>query len=87
MNSDTFLTDILKERLQSKPEPIPGDAPSVAHALVERVLSQAEKGNVDALALIWNRIEGDRSIANYSVAEFIKPLVLKTSSGDIELNS
>jgi hypothetical protein len=55
--SDAFLTEILKERLKSN-QPRVIDHKSVAGALVEHVLIAAERGNVAAMSLIWDRVEG-----------------------------
>ena len=85
MNSDNFLTDILKERLQSKPEPKPGrpeDEPSVAHVLVERLMNQVDRGNVDAMALIWDRIEGPAYIVHEDEEE---PLIDRLAKARPEL--
>jgi hypothetical protein len=79
--SDTFLTDILKERLQSKVEPIPGVPSSVAHALVDKVLLAAERGNVAAMSLIWDRVEGPP----YIVYDDEEPLIDRLAKARPEL--
>lgn len=50
------LTDILRERLAGTELMLEGNPPSLAHFLVGALLLKASKGDVPALALIWEKM-------------------------------
>jgi hypothetical protein len=85
--SDTFLTDILKERLKANEWPLQKKPENtLAHALVNHVLIAAERGNVAAMSLIWDRVEGPAdSVLDLEYLESVAaPLVLPNVMEDSE---
>lgn len=78
------LTEILKRRLASNNAPLAAMPATIAEMVVETLLTRAHRGDVQAIELIWERVDPIPTELNYptALAPMIPPTDAASGYGD-----